>query len=54
MIEVPSNMILKKFTRPSQYIGIIVTCWGIVMTLTGVVQNYAGLVACRLLLGLFE
>lgn len=47
-------MILKKFKRPSWYMCILVTGWGIIMTLTGVVQNYAGLVVCRLLLGLFE
>ncbi|CAG9990003.1 unnamed protein product [Clonostachys byssicola] len=52
--EVPSNMILKRFTKPSQYMAFIVISWGMVMTFTGVVQNYAGLVVCRLLLGLFE
>ena len=52
--EIPSNMLLKKFKKPSHYMSMLVTCWGIVMTMTGVVQNYAGLVVCRLLLGLFE
>jgi hypothetical protein len=47
-------MILKRFTKPSQYMAFIVISWGLVMTFTGVVQNYAGLVVCRLLLGLFE
>lgn len=28
--------------------------WGIVATLTGLTQNYGGLIACRLLLGLAE
>ena len=28
--------------------------WGVVATLTGIVQNFAGLVVCRLLLGLAE
>lgn len=39
---------------PSRWIAFITTSWGIVATLTGLVQNYGGLVACRLLLGLFE
>lgn len=52
--EIPSNIILKKFARPSHYVGIIVCGWGIVMTLTGVVQNYGGLIVTRLFLGLFE
>lgn len=51
--EVPSNLVLKKFT-PSRYLASIATMWGIVATLTGVTQNFAGLVTCRLLLGLFE
>ncbi|EFQ33766.1 major facilitator superfamily transporter [Colletotrichum graminicola] len=54
LAEVPSNMVLHLFQRPSLYIGGIVTCWGIVMTCNGVVQNYGGLVAARIFLGLFE
>lgn len=53
LFEVPSNLVIKKFT-PSRYIACITALWGIVATLTGVTQNFAGLVACRLLLGLFE
>lgn len=51
--EVPSNLVLKKFT-PSRWIAFITTLWGIIATLTGVVQSYGGLVVCRLLLGAVE
>ncbi|KAI9676840.1 MAG: hypothetical protein M1817_006679 [Caeruleum heppii] len=51
--EVPSNLVLKKFT-PSRYISAITTIWGIIATLTGLTQNYASLIACRLLLGAVE
>lgn len=51
--EVPSNLVLKKF-RPSRWIAFIAVAWGIIATLTGVVQSYAGLIVCRLLLGLVE
>lgn len=51
--EVPSNLVLKKFT-PSRFIAFITVCWGIVATLTGLTRNFAGLVACRVLLGAFE
>ncbi|MCJ1428293.1 hypothetical protein MMC29_006202 [Sticta canariensis] len=51
--EVPSNLVLKKFT-PSRWIAFITTSWGIVATLTGVVQSYGGLIVCRLLLGAVE
>lgn len=54
LAEVPSNMILEKFKRPSIYMGIIVFSWGIVMTFTGIVQNFSQLCALRFLLGLFE
>jgi type IV secretory pathway VirB3-like protein len=47
-------MLLKNFTRPSFYLGILITCWGIIMTLTGLVQNFAGLLVVRILLGVFE
>ncbi|WQF80838.1 Putative major facilitator superfamily, MFS transporter superfamily [Colletotrichum destructivum] len=54
LAEVPSNMVLHLFKRPSLYIGGIVVCWGIVMTCNGVVQSYGGLIAVRIFLGLFE
>ncbi|KAI4261786.1 MAG: hypothetical protein L6R42_003018, partial [Xanthoria sp. 1 TBL-2021] len=53
LAEVPSNLVLKKFT-PSRWISFITTSWGIIATLTGVTQSYAGLLVCRLLLGLVE
>ncbi|KAB8214644.1 putative MFS transporter [Aspergillus novoparasiticus] len=54
LLEVPSNILLKSFFRPSIYLGILITSWGIVMTLTGIVQNFAGMLITRLLLGVFE
>ncbi|CAN9262229.1 unnamed protein product [Alternaria alternata] len=54
LLEVPSNILLKKFKRPSYYLGILIVCWGIVMTSMGVVKNFAGLLATRILLGVFE
>ncbi|KAE8148085.1 major facilitator superfamily domain-containing protein [Aspergillus avenaceus] len=54
LLEVPSNMLLKTFARPSVYLGILIISWGIIMTLTGVVSNFAGLMVTRVLLGVFE
>merc|ERR1712093_597327 len=51
--EVPSNLVLKKFT-PSRWIAFIATSWGIIATLGGVVQSYAGLLVVRLFLGAVE
>lgn len=52
--EIPSNIFLKRFMRPSLYIGVLVTTWGVVMTCHGVVTNYAGILALRLMLGALE
>ncbi|KAL2823023.1 major facilitator superfamily domain-containing protein [Aspergillus granulosus] len=54
LFEVPSNILLKKFKRPSTYLGILVVSWGIIMTCTGLVKNYGSLMAVRVLLGIFE
>lgn len=54
LLEVPSNMLLKKFKRPSVYLGILIVAWGIIMTCMGVVKNFGGLLATRILLGVFE
>lgn len=51
--EIPSNLVMKKF-RPSIWIPYIMIVWGIVCTLVGLVTNYAGLLACRMALGLAE
>ncbi|RVD80425.1 uncharacterized protein DFL_008322 [Arthrobotrys flagrans] len=53
LFEVPSNLVIKRF-RPSRWIAFITTAWGLVATFTGLTQSYGGLIACRLLLGLFE
>lgn len=52
-LEVPSNLVLKLFT-PRRWIAFIAISWGLVATLSGLVQSYAGLLACRLLLGALE
>ena len=54
LLEVPSNMLLKKFKRPSVYLGILIVAWGIIMTCMGVVKNFSQLLATRILLGVFE
>ncbi|CZT16033.1 related to MFS transporter [Ramularia collo-cygni] len=52
--ELPSNWILKQYVRPSRWIASITVAWGLVATLSGLTQSYAGLIVCRLLLGLTE
>ena len=54
LLEVPSNILLKKFKKPSTYLGILIVIWGIVMTCMGVVRHFGDLLATRILLGVFE
>lgn len=54
LLEVPSNMLLRRFSRPSIYMGILITGWGVIVTLHGVVKNFGGLLTVRLILGIFE
>ncbi|EPE07698.1 mfs transporter [Ophiostoma piceae UAMH 11346] len=53
LVEVPSNLLLKRFT-PSKWLAALTFSWGIVSTMMGLVHNFGGLVACRLMLGLLE
>jgi MFS family permease len=52
-MEVPSNMIIKKF-RPSLYLSILMFCWGIINMCMGFVHSYGALLGLRFLLGIFE
>lgn len=52
--QIPSNMILNKVSRPSLYIGICTVLWGMTSALTGITKNYAGILACRIFIGLPE
>ncbi|KAJ8691717.1 hypothetical protein PTI98_011258 [Pleurotus ostreatus] len=51
--ELPSNLLLK-IVGPNVLLSTLLVLWGVVTTLQGVVHNYAGLLACRFFLGLFE
>ncbi|KAF2827419.1 MFS general substrate transporter [Ophiobolus disseminans] len=53
LFEVPSNLVLKKLA-PSTWLSLIMVLWGISTIGMGLVTNFEGLVAMRVLLGLFE
>ncbi|RYN29839.1 hypothetical protein AA0112_g7019 [Alternaria arborescens] len=53
IFETPSNLILKRM-KPARYLAGLMFMWGLVATFSAFVTNFAGLVACRLLLGMFE
>jgi len=54
LAEVPSNAILHLFARPSVFMGILVTAWGLIVMCHGFVHDFAQLCGLRILLGLFE
>ncbi|KAJ0417559.1 major facilitator superfamily domain-containing protein, partial [Aspergillus carlsbadensis] len=54
LAEVPSNMVLNRFKRPSVYLGSLIFIWGVIMVCTGFIRNFNELLAIRFLLGLFE
>ncbi|KAL4949320.1 major facilitator superfamily domain-containing protein [Aspergillus filifer] len=54
LAEVPSNIILNYFNRPSVYLGGLIFIWGVIMMCTGFVRDFSSLVAIRFLLGMFE
>lgn len=53
LVDVPSNLLVKKF-RAGVYLPSLITAWGIVCLCMGFITSFAGLIVCRLLLGLFE
>jgi MFS family permease len=53
LVDVPSNLLVKKL-RAGIYLPSLITGWGLVCVCMGFVKSFAGLIACRLLLGLFE
>ncbi|KAM0330779.1 hypothetical protein ACHAQA_003733 [Verticillium albo-atrum] len=53
LFEAPSNMIIKRL-QPARYLAGLTMAWGLIATFSAFVQNFAGLMVCRLLLGLFE
>ncbi|KAI6906450.1 hypothetical protein KC366_g14953, partial [Hortaea werneckii] len=53
IFETPSNLIIKRL-NPAYYLCGLTFCWGIIATFTAFVQGLGGLLACRLLLGIFE
>ncbi|KAL9007183.1 MAG: hypothetical protein Q9188_000117 [Gyalolechia gomerana] len=53
LFEVPSNIFIRKMA-PSTWLSGIILGWGILTIGMGVTRSYAGLVVCRVGLGLFE
>ncbi|KAJ9636590.1 hypothetical protein H2204_005190 [Knufia peltigerae] len=53
IFEIPSNLLLAR-VRPSWYLAIIMSLWGMVCACMSQVKNYSGILACRFFLGAIE
>lgn len=54
IFEIPSNWIMKRYVRPSLWLGTLLAGWGaLTIGFTGV-QTYAQVVVLRFMLGVFE
>ncbi|KAF2220998.1 major facilitator superfamily domain-containing protein [Elsinoe ampelina] len=54
LMQVPSNMMINRISRPSWYIAGAILLWGMISTLSGNVNNFSGMVAVRFFLGFVE
>ncbi|KAJ5085261.1 hypothetical protein N7532_010032 [Penicillium argentinense] len=54
LMQVPSNMFINRISRPSIYIAISMTLWGLISTCSGNAKNFGHMVAIRFLLGFVE
>jgi MFS family permease len=54
LMQVPSNMFINRISRPSIYIAIAMTLWGLISTCSGWAKNFGHMVAIRFLLGFVE
>ncbi|KAL2752560.1 hypothetical protein ACRALDRAFT_1036327 [Sodiomyces alcalophilus JCM 7366] len=54
LMQVPSNMLINRISRPSWYIAGAMLLWGLISTLSGVVHDFGGMVATRFFLGFVE
>ncbi|KXJ93592.1 retrograde regulation protein 2 [Microdochium bolleyi] len=54
VFEIPSNWVMKHYVRPSVWLAFLLFAWGVVTIAFFAVQNYATVLAPRLLIGVFE
>ncbi|KAF2009155.1 tartrate transporter [Aaosphaeria arxii CBS 175.79] len=54
LMQIPSNMVINRISRPSLYISVAMLLWGAISTLSGNVHNFGGMVAIRFCIGFVE
>jgi MFS family permease len=54
LMQIPSNILINRISRPSAYIAGAMLIWGMISTLSGVTTNFTGMVLTRFFLGFVE
>ncbi|WWD19496.1 hypothetical protein CI109_103957 [Kwoniella shandongensis] len=54
LMQIPSNMLMNRISRPSWFIGAAMLIWGMISTCSGVTTSFGGMVATRFMLGFVE
>ena len=54
LFEVPSNWTMKRYVRPSRWLGFLLLGWGLLTIGFAGVQNFPTVVVLRFLIGAFE
>ncbi|KIY00065.1 uncharacterized protein Z520_03750 [Fonsecaea multimorphosa CBS 102226] len=54
LFELPSNWIIKRYVRPSVWLGVLLVCWGATTLGFAGVHTYAQVIVLRFLIGVFE
>lgn len=54
LMQVPSNMVVGRIKWPAIYICLGMAAWGAISACMAAVHNFAGLLVCRVLLGMVE
>ena len=52
--EFPTQYLSQRISRIAKYLGANIVLWGIALAAHASAQNYAGLMICRAILGIFE
>ncbi|KAJ8580127.1 MFS general substrate transporter, partial [Rhizopogon salebrosus TDB-379] len=53
-MQIPSNLILSRISKPSIYLSSCMSLWGVLTTLTGLSTNYSQALCSRFLVGFVE
>jgi MFS family permease len=54
VFDVPSNFIMKRYVKPSHWLGFLMLCWGVLTLAFGFVKNLGTVIGLRFLIGVVE